>query len=1040
MKQIMTILILVLLFTVGSFAQSKSLDFDGIDDDVTVVDSDSYGLSDATDSWTMEAWVLFDQVTDEKMVFRFWESSGNGQLYVTNGKLKVTADVGYVAGTTIISTGRWYHIAWVRTPTDTKLYLDGDLEISAAATNMNGAGPTLRLGSYNTSNGYRHDGKIDEFRLWSVARTQVEIKESKDQELLGSESNLLIYYDFNDESGSTVTDRANNYNGTLNNSPTWSTDSPMDREYLPEGGELLSNNYFNEGLENWHTYVSSSCTVSSELDTMGQVEGKRSWHIKITKLSSGARTDGQIQFYQDLAVPNGIKEGKKYHIQYRIKSSKAISNLFTKIHMAHDPFDEIVATDGYKAVSLPTNKVVTIRDTVGFSLTDDTVKLSFNLGAISEEGVDIWIDAIHFIELPKVYEKIEENLPKGKELLLNSYFADGLDKWDVYLKDRKTAEVDVDTTGMLEDANSAHVTTKKVYTDGSWKIQFRQQDIAKGLQEGKKYHIQFMIKSNKAVSGLNYVVQQQHSPWDAIYSKEISLPANEVVTVVDTFYSSVTDSEILWSFDLGLLSEANVDIWFDAVHLIELRDEFVNIFPPISRWRTTIPDPLPRPEYLETVHDPKYGVDITRISDPDVFGVSKADFYKMWNHYPKDQAWNADMSLISLNNGFFLLDGEDYTIYKKFGFRLSESRWSNVDPEIKYFCSGSMLKKLNIETEKVTTLHNFPGYNVTIGPWEGNISADDKYVVITHESGGSARKAVLYDIELDTVLSTMDIPGYGANWVSITPSGNYIVLQNNNTDKTEVYDLDFNFLRNVGFGTQHGDFGVDVDGNEVWVQVIPIGMARLNDGKFTRLLQAGSGGHISGRGFQNPGWALYVAGIYGNKGSTSATEMVQVKLDDSGIIRHFGHSRSSFVIRNSSSMATVRQDGKRIIFNSDWNIFDSGDVKDEILSYIVEYRQITDVKDIDGHSVDEMKFKLSQNYPNPFNPTTTIDFTLTKEGMTKLVVYNILGQEVKVLLNENMQAGLYSVPFSGSNLSSGVYFYKLQSNNQVEVKKMLLLK
>ncbi len=87
-----------------------------------------------------------------------------------------------------------------------------------------------------------------------------------------------------------------------------------------------------------------------------------------------------------------------------------------------------------------------------------------------------------------------------------------------------------------------------------------------------------------------------------------------------------------------------------------------------------------------------------------------------------------------------------------------------------------------------------------------------------------------------------------------------------------------------------------------------------------------------------------------------------------------------------------------------------------------------------------VKFELSQNYPNPFNPTTIINFSLRTEGMTKLVVYNILGQQVKVLLNENMQVGSYSIPFVANNLTSGVYYYKLQSNNKIEIKKMLLIK
>ena len=105
--------------------------------------------------------------------------------------------------------------------------------------------------------------------------------------------------------------------------------------------------------------------------------------------------------------------------------------------------------------------------------------------------------------------------------------------------------------------------------------------------------------------------------------------------------------------------------------------------------------------------------------------------------------------------------------------------------------------------------------------------------------------------------------------------------------------------------------------------------------------------------------------------------------------------------------------------------------------HLIELDGVVSVEEENGMPV---KFELSQNYPNPFNPTTVINYSLNKDGMTKLVVYNILGQEVKVLLNENMRAGLHSVPFDASNLTSGVYFYKLQSNNKMEIKKMLLIK
>jgi len=85
-------------------------------------------------------------------------------------------------------------------------------------------------------------------------------------------------------------------------------------------------------------------------------------------------------------------------------------------------------------------------------------------------------------------------------------------------------------------------------------------------------------------------------------------------------------------------------------------------------------------------------------------------------------------------------------------------------------------------------------------------------------------------------------------------------------------------------------------------------------------------------------------------------------------------------------------------------------------------------------------YKLFQNYPNPFNPRTTIQFALPKAGMVSLKVYNILGEVVAELINREMNAGFQSVNFNASNLSSGLYFYKIKAYNFVDVKKMLLLK
>ena len=86
------------------------------------------------------------------------------------------------------------------------------------------------------------------------------------------------------------------------------------------------------------------------------------------------------------------------------------------------------------------------------------------------------------------------------------------------------------------------------------------------------------------------------------------------------------------------------------------------------------------------------------------------------------------------------------------------------------------------------------------------------------------------------------------------------------------------------------------------------------------------------------------------------------------------------------------------------------------------------------------KFELSQNYPNPFNPATTIRFSLPQAGEVKLTVYNLLGQVVTTLVNGYREAGTYNVNWDASNLSTGVYIYRVEANTFSLTKKMTLLK
>jgi hypothetical protein len=86
------------------------------------------------------------------------------------------------------------------------------------------------------------------------------------------------------------------------------------------------------------------------------------------------------------------------------------------------------------------------------------------------------------------------------------------------------------------------------------------------------------------------------------------------------------------------------------------------------------------------------------------------------------------------------------------------------------------------------------------------------------------------------------------------------------------------------------------------------------------------------------------------------------------------------------------------------------------------------------------KYELYQNYPNPFNPTTNIKFDIPKSSLVKLTIYDMLGKEITKLVNEKLDAGSYSYQWSGVSLSSGVYLYKIETDDFFTTKRMVLIK
>jgi photosystem II stability/assembly factor-like uncharacterized protein len=160
----------------------------------------------------------------------------------------------------------------------------------------------------------------------------------------------------------------------------------------------------------------------------------------------------------------------------------------------------------------------------------------------------------------------------------------------------------------------------------------------------------------------------------------------------------------------------------------------------------------------------------------------------------------------------------------------------------------------------------------------------------------------------------------------------------------------------------------------------------------------------------------------------------------------------------SGSLATSNSDTNKVFlstnFGDDWTNFSQPtefgiyitDIKKDLKNNffwgtsgegLFKVDILTSVK---GKSLSDYKLYLSQNYPNPFNPNTKISYSITKDGLVTLKVYDILGNEVAILVNEEKPAGIFEVEFDGTGFTSGIYFYRLKAGDYLETKKMILLK
>ena len=355
-----------------------------------------------------------------------------------------------------------------------------------------------------------------------------------------------------------------------------------------------------------------------------------------------------------------------------------------------------------------------------------------------------------------------------------------------------------------------------------------------------------------------------------------------------------------------------------------------------------------KPDYNTSYIEPTFASTVTRITDRSV------QSYNM-HPYPKQgSAWNEDMRIINL--GYRLYDAHSFEelditkgltgsqAYAKMGSPWqgpADLRWSKKEAKKMYVLDSSQRFKtitLNADNTLFTTNilmdMSSKGYeSITTGANEGNLDYNDTHILFAAKKPNDPTVyALLYKIGDSTLLWEKPMLrgewSNGFDWMSVDAKAQHILVSSNN--KIYLYDMNLANERLLENFAQHGDAGIDINGNSVYVQlksggggvwmyhldkiVAPIKMLRSNHG----------GGHISCRNYKRPGWC------YVNTAENRYKEVFALKLDNgSGVVDRMAQTQMS--AQNAGcTQVNVSPDGKKILFASDWNEGTSADYQSDL--------------------------------------------------------------------------------------------------------------
>jgi hypothetical protein len=348
---------------------------------------------------------------------------------------------------------------------------------------------------------------------------------------------------------------------------------------------------------------------------------------------------------------------------------------------------------------------------------------------------------------------------------------------------------------------------------------------------------------------------------------------------------------------------------------------------------------LPPPAHLRAYTDPVFGTTVTRITDiGQVPNVQRIRHY-----YSKANPFNADDSravFFTSDGAALLYDTATWKPLTALKLRSSdpEIQWDPVDPNTFYYLDFAgnspdvrAMFRYDLRSDRGTLLRDFAEYDAARGLREGNFDAHGRYYAMVGGKGARL-EAFVYDVRADKVLRRLPVTlAMVDDWVSVTPSGKYVVMMGK--DRSRVFDIDLNHLRDLPKGSfGHADLCLRTDGTDVMVydgadhqldDNRNINMADLTTGQVSRLVRIGWGTtpHVSCRNLDLPGWALISTQGPDPKYPNRDFEVFWVKLDGSGEVRRVAHHHSDREKGGyfAEQHAVPNRRGTKILFASNWD-------------------------------------------------------------------------------------------------------------------------